>query len=361
MSRPVSRRAFAVTFALALWVDLAAEAHADDDVTRIEYRAPTECPNAANFIAEVSARTHRAHLSDAATNADPATSTITVAVAADGAAFRGTLRIARAETVTSERAVTGDTCVEVVSALALIAALELDPGASTAALPAAVATTTPSAPPPATSTAPPPSATPFVLDPTLPARAPASLATPPRTTSGRERVRFSAGIEGDAIVGLVPSALLGGGAFAEAFAPWRGAPSIRLSAFAAAAHPTFTGSIGARVQFALARLDVCPLALGGRPIELRFCATLDGGVIMTRGSGVDVPQSVAKPWFAPGLRSRVSWTTPSGIFAELGGGLTVPLVRYPFDYDEGTNPPLRAYRVSPIGAAVTVSAGYHFP
>lgn len=365
MRRSVSRRALAVTLPLAACAGFATRAHADDDVARIDYRASAECPNAASFIAEIAARTNRTRLLpvDAVAPVD-STRTVTVAVTADRSAYRGALRIARAGSVTSERAVTGDTCVEVVSALALIAALELDPGASTAAVPAPVAPPIePSAPSPAAPTAAP--LTPAVVPVPAP-RAPPSTSfrssASPGSMSAQHRVRVGAGIESDAIIGLVPSALLGGGAFAEAFAPWRGAPSVRLSAFGARASPRFTASIGARVTLAGGRLEACPLAIGGAPLEVRFCAALDGGVILTRGIGVAHPVSVTKPWFSPGLRSRVAWTTPIGLFAELGAGITAPLVRYPFDYEvDGANQPFQAYRLSPIGATVTVSTGYHFP
>src|SRR5262249_31537182 len=93
----------------------AARAEAGDVPVRVVYGAPTGCPSEDAFFAEVAARTPRARR--AAEEAPARTFEVSLMKGSEASFGRVTIR--DADGTASERDVTGDTCGEVVSALAL--------------------------------------------------------------------------------------------------------------------------------------------------------------------------------------------------------------------------------------------------
>ena len=129
----------APALALLAW---AAPAAADTEPIRIVFHAPAGCPDEAAFTGQITARTQRARL--AAAGEVARTFSVTISPAR-GARARGKLVIDDPRGPSASRAVSG-TCEEVVSALGLVAALAIDPRASTAPKP--LSAQPPPAPPP---------------------------------------------------------------------------------------------------------------------------------------------------------------------------------------------------------------------
>lgn len=97
------------------------------------YEAAPGCPLEETFFAEVMARTARAHRAPDAAQAR----TFIVTLKQGDKESTGNFRIRTPDGSTTERDVAGDTCAEVASALALIAALAVDSGANLGPLPLA--------------------------------------------------------------------------------------------------------------------------------------------------------------------------------------------------------------------------------
>src|SRR5262249_29170838 len=123
-SRPVPMARFwAVLFA---FLSVAAPLRAQVESVHLDYDASSGCPDRSAFVAEVTARTTRARFVDET----PDVRSFKVAVRNQAERAVGSLVSNTAETG-AERKVSGKTCAEVVSALALITALAIDPSAST--------------------------------------------------------------------------------------------------------------------------------------------------------------------------------------------------------------------------------------
>jgi hypothetical protein len=121
--------------------------------------------------------------------------------------------------------------------------------------------------------------------------------------------------------------------------------------------------VGAEVVWFLGRLQICPARIGfGERFTLNGCLALDAGTIRVKGIGLDHPNTDYKPWFAPGTLARFAWLLPSGLQLELGGGVALPLRRYPFTYvPADASQPKELYQPSVVGGTLTVGVAYRFP
>jgi hypothetical protein len=324
------------------------------------------CPIEDQFWGEVAARTDRVRRAE---GAEPARS-FSVVVEAGTNGSRGALESTDTHGVTSRRDVTGDDCAEVVSALALIAALTVDTQARTdATVPVAP---TASAEP---ATAPTPSAT-VTAGPAVSAAAPPLTGEVPpdrpvpaeKDPSGESPpsdFRWSFGAHGQALGGLTPTWAFGAGAFvALADASTKPfSPSFRLTPWFATAHAIFAGPLGADITWYVARLEMCPVTPWVSP-SLRFegCIGMDGGVMHTVGLGVDHPDSQTSAWLAPLVAGRLLWSVAESVRFELGLGATVPLRRYPFVFTPGgATGPQEFDDLAPVGALLTLGVAYELP
>jgi hypothetical protein len=129
-------------FTTALGVARAAQAEALP--VHVDYSAPAGCGSRAAFVQELTARTPRVRIIDAA-EPGPA---LVVTLADRSSGVVGELRLREADGTETVRAVAGKTCEEVVPALALIAVVLVDPEANARSAPPP-ATPLPASPPPA--------------------------------------------------------------------------------------------------------------------------------------------------------------------------------------------------------------------
>ena len=214
--RALARRA--VEFAAAL-VDLTG-AFAQVEPVRLVYESRGACSDRVRFVEEITNLIGTPRLS---AGQGPA-GTFTVSVGPDGARARGSLQITGLDGVVSRREFDGDTCAEVIAALALTTASpRMDPRAIGGP----------------DGDAPKPSA-PVEAPPELPLFEP--TARPAAT-----RWRWAMGLQGDGVLDLVPGGVFGGGGFVEVASSASGilAPSFRLSLLAETTQASFASSIGA--------------------------------------------------------------------------------------------------------------------
>jgi hypothetical protein len=309
----------------------------------VRYEAPPSCPDAAAFVGQITARTSRF---EQARPGDAARS-FAVEVIEDGAEARGRLTIRERDGTTSSREVPKAACAEVVAALALIAAITIDPEARTDAPPPAPAA------PPSAPARPAPAAPPRTSSPAPPAT--------PRTTPSPARLRPGAGAHFAIASAVAPDIALGFEGFAELRLDRASvlSPSVRLSAIYAQSGATENSVGAARFRWIAGRLGVCPLRFPS-PRAARAgvspCAVIDAGALVAAGERALDARTETRAWFAPGLVGRAELVAFDLLFLEAEGGVTIPLPSYRFYFGPRTT----IFEVPRAGAIAAVGAGLRF-
>ncbi|GAC1577875.1 MAG: hypothetical protein NVS3B20_25690 [Polyangiales bacterium] len=208
---------------------------------RVFYEAHPGCPDAQHFSSEIVARTPHVRIVNDASTAR----VIRVTIARSSLGSTGHLVIQEGSSTSNAREVSATSCDEVVSAIALIAALSVDPQAQSAAT---VSVASPQEPSPASSTAgsSSPSVQPLTPSPmdelsndtasnSKPSKppettAPSSIQVPPLDVSPSALARWSVGIT-SLIENTSRKAVVGGSAFFQLAATRRSllSPALRLS------------------------------------------------------------------------------------------------------------------------------------
>lgn len=232
---------------------------------------------------------------------------------------RGRLRLRETNGFVTERDVTGASCAEVTSALALIAAVFLDPNVAGGE----------------------------------PPEAPRRRAGPPqaRETPGSWRVGVgtAVGVHGASAPELAPALSLVLETELErdrVFSPLFGVSLMR----------TLTSRVEvqtsvATLRLTAARLQACPLAwLGESSVTLRPCGVIEAGFIDAAGTATADPQRVLAPWLAPGGSLRAELKLLTLLVIALDAGFVVPLFRPEFYFDPDA-PETVAFEVPPIGTS----------
>ena len=322
----------------------------------IVYHAAAECPREAEFERQLTMRTARMRT---ARPGEPAR-TFALAVDSQGGEHRARLRIITTDGSVTVRELAGDDCADVVSAMALIVALDIDPSASTSPVPAAETggAAPPFTTPPAASTD--AAAVPGTALPAEPPGPPGRTQTPTEPRGPAEAGFHPAlGASVQSLVGLVPAPALGGGLFVEfarARAPF--VPSVRASFVIVAAEASLRGPIGSSATWYYARVEGCPLRPFVDRVRIDACAFLDAGALGTSGQGLDHQTTALQSWFGAGLLGRIAWSAAARVELEAGGGFVVPLRRYTFQYDPGTGELVEIKPVSSIGAVLFAGATF---
>jgi hypothetical protein len=327
----------AASLATALLLVATARAESSVQPFRVESRVPPTCAAAQTFGWQLVVRTR---LLRPARGEEPALLfTVEVSDASDG--VHGRLTIREPDGRATERELKGEDCPEVISALALVAAILIDPYASTVPLPP---------------NSPGVSSAPVAPPPSIPLPAPsADFPTAPNRS-------WSVGLGAGASLQttVAPDPILGF-VLKSAILPPRTEdfdPALYLSLHFAQS-PTLNKLGGnAQLVWAFAKIAACPLRWPSRTrAGLRPCLSFSGGALRGRGSNTSEAATKTVPWLAAG--GLVAWELMIGKHALLGaqGGVDVPLfsARFYFGPDE------TAFRVRPIGLAADVHLGVRFP
>ncbi|WP_438031963.1 hypothetical protein [Sorangium sp. So ce204] len=346
-----SRSSAAPLFMISAALGGSAVAHAQPTAAplRIEYRAEAGCPAEAEFRARVGARLRR---NIAETDA---ASAYVVIIEQRDRRFIGRLGVRAADGTASDRDVAGDTCDDVVAALAVVTALAVDTQARDA--PVAAATPAVSASPSAVAAPPPPAGAP-------PASAPPAGAPP----AGNTRARPPAP-EPDATTHLVLGAqLLVGqmiglpsfGARISAEPPLavatRGVGPARFDAELEVSSDVPVAGGSASFLRAALGADACPLGASLGVLRLSPCARVEGGLVSASRRGIAPARSVTRGWLALGLpvRARLSLWGPFVLDAD--AGVRLPLLRdgfFPDGAGAGARPP-PIESVAALGLGLTI-------
>jgi hypothetical protein len=302
-----------------------------------EVDSPTGCTDAAAFLRAVQARTRRVRESEGGAGERR----FKLSVRPFAAGFEGRLSVVAGEREGGERRIGAPTCHEVVAALALIAALAIDPDTLTAPVgsfsePAAPSPDVPNTP---AETRPPPSAdgrapvgtrVPVVRDIPIEGRSTPRESPSPAT--------FAAGVSFGANADPArPLVFPTGALVTELSLDARRVLSPRFRLGARASLPASVTSASGFATFTLigARAEGCPvtLTLTARA-DLVPCVLADGGVVRASGDSGRGTVSRTRPYWGAGVVSRVEWDLGSADF-ELELGVSRPLVRDRWSFSPG--------------------------
>ena len=345
---------FALVATVVLIASHAAAAPTTENV-RLQYKRPVACPNEADLRARVSALTAKVSFVSKNDRA-PDAALLDIAIAESDGGYVGNLSFHRATTdEATERHVASGSCEHVAQALALIAALAIDPEAGTEA--AAVTSVVPAAPPP-------------VADPVVAPEPSPAARTSVISAVDRDRATNQARYQSDVVVGAslataqAPSALLG---VRLGFARTRTTDAVLRPDVAVLLDVASSGMTEADTtqgRFLLIALSArsCPIALrpGTRALEVGLCARARLGTVRASGRELDRPESRGVFWAEGIVEGRLRAGAPShkGLFAEVSVGLAVHATR-PSYYREA---PFRSvYEVPWLGLDTGASFGAYLP
>ena len=321
-------------------VRLSAPAPSDDArvPVRVVYDAPSGCPDAASFEAELHKRTFKAR-----TAADSEPAHVFQVAIRRGASGMVVGRVATEWNGerSGVRELRGKGCSQVVSALALTAALAIDPDARLDLEPEA-AKPLPAAVQPAPAHHP----NQTVQSGSNPSPAHAPL---------EGRVGLDAGAARIITPRLMPTL----GPFGEL--AWVGsgfvAPSVRLSLNLAS--NALDADRTASFTWLAGELELCPVAVHwGNVMALRPCAAGQGGAILAEGRTVPQKYSQARAWWSAGLSAHLSRRLSARFGVELFAGVLLPLRSRSFVF---ANPSREIARTATESGEVGIGAFAYLP
>ena len=338
-----------LSFAVVAGVSFVARvtsAQSPDEAVRFHYRAPAGCPDGETFASRVQARTGRARLSEPGELARQFD--VEVELDAQGAGAR--LSFTDSQGAAVVRAVRGETCDEVVSAIALVTALAIEAGPSERSAAAPHAETSPNA-----ATAP-------------------KIETAPNASRSRglrapepDELAWSFGVEGSMSSWLGPELSLGVGAFGEV-GTYAG-PSGRLTLLRATSHAMIEHPdrplVFRRAEFTayMARVGGCPLAVGlGAGFRILPCASFGLGQLEGEGkrsTGLSPGGSGSILWAEALAELRLDWTLSDSLVFSAEGELAFPLFgeqRFIFE-----RPEQDVFVVPDVGGGGALGVAWRFP
>lgn len=293
----------------------------------LHYISESGCPSEAEFVDQVTARVRRpVHWSSAG-----AVTQLVVIVRHAGDHANGTLEVVQSATEPTRREFTAGSCEEVGSALALVAALALDPNARTEQLPARALATEPSQPAPAAAApGPPPEVAPSATP--RPALAPVSKPVLARRSSYvvwlGPTLAAAGGYASEPLVAVGLS--LGARAVKSGFSP-----GFQLTPLWGKTGTTGPDAAGGTFAWAMGRLEGCPVQLAlAKPLRFEPCAVAEIGRLSARGASANItPVSQERWWFAAGTSLSLHLSLGSW-FARLGASALLPATRDEFVFHD---------------------------
>jgi len=378
------------------------------ELVRIAYDAPANCPSRDAFLARVRSRVGTAWEAPP----DGPARAVQVTVVRESAKSAARLAFVDENGRPVHRAVSGATCDEVVSAIALVTALAIesrltggsdasDGAGVEAAAPAETATTpasgsSPGAPRPeasagatspsapattpsastssaSTSSASTSSAAPAASTAATPARSTTAASSPVPPHSGiapagrpssprRSRsVRFDVGAALALATGASPELAWGPRGFVGF--GWERGPEIRLGIDALHTGTVTTDGRPAHFSLIDGRVSGCPIAfLFSHVFHGLPCAGVEVGSLHAAGEKSDLvtaPGTVTRPWVAPFLAARLE-AIFGRVFVEAEADLKLPLYRRDFVFETTGQPSLLVYTVPPAAFGASGGAGVRF-
>lgn len=332
-----------LTVALLVGRPAAAAEEAATGVIVESYETTDGCPSEEGFREQVERRARRA---------GPSSATLRVAVNVERERrdLVGTIVVTDARGERSTRKVNASRCDEVVSALALVAALAIDDAARE------VESTPPedASEPPRTS------------PPTAPASTAIDAPAPPPEREQARTFAVRAGAQGAAQSGVTPDVVMTVPVFLdltlEARRDRRGIgvrfePGLRALGIFGASDRKAAGTAVAELTWTSGALDACPARIHAGPASLVPCVRIEIGVLAAKGEQIVPARSDSRLWSALALPIRLRLEPWRHVFFEIEGAARTPLVRDRFVFQ----PDLMVFQAPRIGWTAAAGAGVTFP
>ena len=291
---------------------------AQAEAVRVSYQGGRGCPPPEAFRSALLARTEAVRFA----SGDEGYRMIRVRVSTEGARATGRLEIELPNGVSRVREIDGETCKDVVDALALVAALTIE---ST----------------PAPSDAFPPSPRAEAVDDSATA---ASSGVPPKIALGSQLL---------ATGGPAPRYLLGMGAFVEL-------ASGLVAGRATIAHLPPTDAPDALATFTATGggIEACfPRLEAANAVAVSPCVGLEAAWLRATGD-VGQAEHANKVWIDATATAHIEIGLLSALWLDGFGGITVPFTHYSY---EATNPPTVLYETPVVAATFGVGLGVRIP
>jgi hypothetical protein len=294
-----------------------------DEGIHLDFQAPSGCPDATAFRTELRARNRRLRAGKRVVG------DLGVTVSEVGNRLSASLVVRSGGKVIGTRRVEGEICKDVIVAIALAAALDLDALAESAPEVAPLG-------PAESSTSPPPP-------------------PPPKPAWAWQ---FGIGAHASLTTGVANTPLIGAPGFIDLGTRPRGlvSPSLRL-VFEGTESSSVPEAVGAlRFTWFIGALEACPLRWGSPLVALRPCARIEAGMLRATPEKVSFGHEATQPWVSGGVVARAEWVPIHLIFFEIEGGARVPFLREQFVFLPGET----LYRVPPMSPLVEAGVGVHF-
>jgi hypothetical protein len=334
--------------ALTLLLTNTAPARAETGGVVIDtYETASGCPTEEAFREEVERRARRPASENAMLRAR-------VRVERTRRGIVGTIALTDAGGSRSTRKVSATGCQEVISTLALIAALAVEESSREVDRP---------------SDAPSPEAS----------STPVTLVTPARMQSEREATPISRdrgaqagrahalrlGAHAAAQSGVMPNVVMTVPVFVEVgleearMPSGIGAsfePAVRAAGVFGGTDRTVVGAAVAELQWTSGLLDLCPLRVRASIVSLSPCARVEIGVLAAQGQRIVPARSDRRMWTAMAVPIRVRIEPWPHVFFELEGAARTPFVRDRYVF----RPDVEVFEVPALGFTAAAGAGIHF-
>lgn len=340
----------------------AAATDAQPVALRVTYVAPANCPSAAEFERAVLARV----TVPVSFTADAPTKFFDVQLKTDAHGVVAVLMVRDGAHPESARQFRTETCEQALQALAVVAALAVDPNAAISERSAADAASSPEVAPPAVAPAAPPAPPAKVEPPRQPlpraarptTRASTASQPPQPAVSSKRAIYADAQVRFGSSWGPAPVALLNAGLGVAVEGPRVALTSPRF-ALAADAASTRLGPSATEGSFTwlVARARVCPQRFAfASSIALDACLAFDGGLLRASGDpGSAHPLERNRPWLSVGVEPELRYRR-AGFFAAIALGGLFPLTRDRFLFDSGHV----VHAVPPVTLSLSANAGHAF-
>jgi hypothetical protein len=306
---------FAITASLAGVAGTGASAARADrekaeEVVELRYAAPPECPTRDAAVGLIRERTPAVRFAAGARRV------FAISVAAGEHGYTGALVV----DATADKQLTAQRCDDLVTALALVISLAIDPAAAARDEPVAVTMPAPPVPPP-----------------------------PPRQRAWT----LDGSLAGELGAGVTPDPLLAGGLAARVT---RRALAAELT-IVAGRDTTRAAEASASFTRIIARPAACRLTIRLR-LELGGCGHAELGIVHATGDDIVNGRGLTRLWAAAGVYGSLRWPASiSGGFAQLQLGLAVPFTRDRYRFMPGTV----IHETPPVTGWLGLRVGLRFP
>ena len=304
----------------------------DAQPIRLEYRAPSSCPDEAALFSRIRARVEVRRAS--ATEPVP---TFGITLADEGQRIIGRIASMSERREPTSREVSGTDCSDVVDAVALIVSMAISPSA---AVRDGVSAQAPE-------------------DPMRDTGQATKTNEPVAAIDERPRLRLLGSAQGEATFGYVPTALLGAGVRLQLFrtSEYLGGPAVALGFVATESTERSLPQGQATLSFNVGELFLCPTSFAVlASVHVLPCGRVDIGQVRAEGTGIPNPRNEKLLWSSVGALGQIAIVPVKPLVIDAQASILFPLTPYEFIFE----PNSVIYEAPRVGFSGSIAVGLMF-